>query len=128
MKLELELIKLTKITNLELKEEYETELNKVATEIKEINEINMQINSMIQNQSENINTSVKECNTTLTNMKNSNEQLEKALEYKNSALYKKGILLTLCASVVSIPLAITLGTKIAIGAGLSSAFFIGNYV
>lgn len=117
-----------KISSFDLEQEYLNELDKIASEIRDTKELNSQINSMIIKQGESINISEKNCYSSLNIIDKSNVQLEKAHEYQISALYKKGILLTLCASVVSLPLAFVVGTKIAIGAGIGSIFIVGSVV
>lgn len=123
-----QIYKLNKVTSVDLEEEYLNELNKVILEAREINDLNLQINSMIIKQGEKINASNKDCDISLTNIEKSNVKLKKASEYQMSAFYKKGLLLALCASVISFPVAFIAGTNIAIGAGISSAFVIGNIV
>jgi t-SNARE complex subunit (syntaxin) len=123
-----QIYQLNKVTSIDLDEEYLNELNKVISEAREINDLNLQINSMIIEQGEKINVSNKDCNISLTNIEKSNVELEKASEYQMSAFYKKGLLLALCVSVVSLPVAFIVGTKIAIGAGIGSALVVGNIV
>jgi hypothetical protein len=120
--------KFSKISSFDLEQEYLDELDKVISEAREINEINSQINSMIIEQGEKINVSAKDCDLSLNNVEESNIELEMASEYQVSSLYKKGILLTLCASVVSLPLAFAVGTKLAIGAGIGSVFVMNSII
>lgn len=124
----IQIYQLNKVTSVDLEEEYLNALNKVALEAAEINELNLQINSMIMEQGEKINVSNTDCSASLTNIEKSNVELEKASEYQISAFYKKGLLLALCASVVSLPVAFIVGTKIAIGAGIGSVLVVNNIV
>jgi t-SNARE complex subunit (syntaxin) len=115
----------SKVHSIELDEEYKNDLGGLLSEIKEIQELNSQMNNLIISQNENIKNIDKDIHKTTNNIDSSNENLISAAEQQKSIFWKKSMLLTVCTVVVTAPVSVLVGTKIAIIAGVGTAVATG---
>lgn len=111
---------ITKVNSIELDEEYNNELGKLLSEVKEIYEINSQMNELISSQTEKINDVDNTIEKTADIVDASNGQLILVSDYQKSIFWKKSILLTVCTAAVTAPVSIFIGGYAAIAAGVGT--------
>lgn len=113
-------INLSRINSIEINEEYNNQLGEVLSELKEINELNNEFNSMAISQGEKINEVEKTVEDSSNHIHSSNEKLIEVSGYQKSIFWKKSFLLTTCTAVVTAPVCVFIGAKAAVIAAVGT--------
>jgi hypothetical protein len=127
--MELENIKLKKVTSSELKDEYERKMSDISSDTNNLNFISSEIQKIIASQNEQIQTIHNNIDSTSTHFEQANNELIIALNHQTSYNLVKSSLLTLSTICLTIPTVILFGPKIAgvgvilmTGIGIASFF------
>jgi t-SNARE complex subunit (syntaxin) len=113
------------IKNINTDQIYNAELDNLISSVREVNEINNELNKIILSQTEKINQIDKNVDDAGNIVDSSNEKLLIASEYQQSIFWKKGGVVTLCTAIVATPAAVLLGPKIAVIAGVCTMLGVG---
>lgn len=111
--------------NINLKQKYNEELDTLLSSVKEVGKIHDELNEMINSQTEKINEIDINIDKTADKVEASNENLLFTLDYKKSLFWKKGGVVTLATVAVATPVAVFIGPKIAIIAGVCTLCGVG---
>jgi t-SNARE complex subunit (syntaxin) len=111
---------INKVNSFELEQEFNNEMKNLLSEVQEINDINLYMNELILSQTDKINNINHNIDKTVNVIEKSNDQLILASNYQRSLLWKKGILLTACTAVVTMPVTFFVGANIGLIAGIGT--------
>lgn len=119
------MITIEQVKNENFDEIYNSELDMLLSSVREINEIHNDLNNIIVSQKEKIDQIDKNIDRIENMIDSSNEQLIIASEYQRSIFWQKSGVVTLCTAIITTPVAVFLGPKIAIVAGICTMFGVG---
>jgi hypothetical protein len=119
-------MELCPINTTEEDNKYIQQLDNLLGELKEINEINEHMSSIIASQNENILNAETVVANTVNTVDASNNELSLASQYQDDLFWKKSILITTCTAIVTLPMAVFVGAKTAVICGIG-AFGISAY-
>ena len=117
---------LKKVDSVEIDKEYNDKLKGILNEIREVKDIHMEFNTVLKSQEEQIDEIDKNVNMTSTNVDESNTNLIEVSGIQKSVFWKKSFLLTTCTAIVTVPVAVFVGAKAAVVAGVGTAAY-GTY-
>jgi predicted PurR-regulated permease PerM len=115
--MEQKVVEFNRVNSYDINNEYNSQLDDVLSQLKEINIINNEFNSIVESQGELISDIEKNTEKSANNIHSSNEQLIQISGYQKSIFWKKSFMITAGTTIITAPLAVFVGTKVAIIAG-----------